>query len=154
MVWGGPWDSWPSWRRCGRGGVREDSPPSIVVHSLWEGTEGGSALSRCCSITVSPPQRYMYGLSRCFPGEPGALWPVATLAAVVLEFLWHQFLFWLVVLPRLLAHVSPKGESVLGRGRRVGWSSQHALLLTLCTCSWGVWRTCITPLSAMVITPL
>lgn len=39
------------------------------------------------------------------------LWPWLV-ATVVLEFPWCQFLLWPLVLPRLLAHVSPKRESL------------------------------------------
>lgn len=81
--------------------------------------------------------------SHSAPREPRArlcaLCPVATLATVVLEFLCYQFLFWLVVLPRLLAHVSPKGESLfLEEEGEWDAAPKTPLLLTLCTCSWDV----------------
>lgn len=49
---------------------------------------------------------YIITAPRLLPGTwLSVLWLMATVATVVLDFPWCQFLFWLVVLPRLLVHV-------------------------------------------------
>lgn len=116
----------------------------IAAHSLWECTEGGSALSRRRIITASPTGS-MYSLSPCSPGAGGEIACTAACGhpshcGLGVPLLSVPFLA--CGSTRLLAHISPKGESLfLEEEGEWDGGPKTPLLLTLCACSWGAERT-------------